>query len=255
MIIWEEDFTDGDITDWDLYAWEMTNDIHTTPIDSGFSVIDGVLYTPDYASYGKKSHAIHNSTQAYGSWSFDWLVSSPAHIGIEFMFTDVLTNYNLTGLHQTQLNYTGYAVLLVSFPTVLGLGLRTPGINLLKFKNTDNTSIIRVLDTHEFAATVTGTHHIEISRSLQGLFTVYYDSELTLQATDNVTTTSEKFGITSWLADTGIDNITISDSYNPPPSTTTTTSTTTQSAEGYVLWMLIPSFIVLMIVRRRKANE
>jgi hypothetical protein len=250
-IVWEENFKGEGLNDWDSYGWDMPLDYHETPIDPGFSVNDGVLRAPDYSSYGKKSNAIHDSTVAYGTWSFDWLVSSPAHIGIEFMLTDLLnTNYNYTGLHTSQMNYTGYAVLLISFASNPGLGLQAPGINLLKFKNHDNVSIVGVLDTHKFAANIVGSHNIEINRDLNGQFSVYYDSELTLQATDNMTTTSEKFGFTTWRGDSGIDNITVSDT-DPGTLTTTSTATTTNATEGYVLGLLIPSFVVLIIYRKK----
>lgn len=259
-IVWTEDFEAETLTDWDAYGWVMSSDVHTTPIDSGFSVIDGMLRAPNYADYGKKSHINHDSATAYGTWSFDWLVSSPAHVGIEFMLTDLRTNFNLTGLHQNQVNFTGYAVLLVSFSASPGLGLQAPGINLLKFVNRNNYSLVTVLDTHKFAAEVVGPHHIEISRTLQGQFTVYYDSEVTLQGFDNITTTSEKFGITSWRGDSGIDNITISDTFIAPPTTTTTTTspttttTTTATADGFVLWLLIPSFGILIVLRKKGKN-
>lgn len=207
---WSEDFKDGNYNDWDTMAYNSSN-IWTgklTRSDAQFSVIDEALTSPDFDSFQDSAHAYHDSTAAYGSWSFDWSISNDkqSYDAVEFIFSDERTNYNWSGLHENEKNLTGYGLVLGSYdePKVLS---KTPGLTLAKFKNTDNRSIASILLDHRFDGSMEGTHHIRINRNRDGEFKVYFDGELTIRVTDNEYKSSEKFGFTSWIGASSISNI------------------------------------------------
>jgi hypothetical protein len=86
---------------------------------------------------------------------------------------------------------------LISSSDTGGLtGAAIPGITLASYGPSTT-----VLDIYEFASNITGTHHIEIERDLQGKFKVSYDSQVVIQFTDNTASTSERFGFLSFKGD------------------------------------------------------
>ncbi|UCG03726.1 MAG: hypothetical protein JSW11_07015 [Candidatus Heimdallarchaeota archaeon] len=77
-----------------------------------------------------------------------------------------------------------------------------------------------------------------------GQIRVYFDSELTLQATNNVTTTLEKLFIGSFKGDTGFDNIIINTTPSTPaPTPTTSNDTNGGSTPAFELVFVVPIIV------------
>ncbi len=239
-VVWTEDFT-GDPDDWSFGNWGVNPDDTWYSTGTGYSVVDGVLRAPNNQDFSNLSMAHRDSTVAYGNWSADWFIASGTdHLAYDvliFMITDLVHDYNATGLTESQYlaNTIGYGLVLVSSSDwSVFEGYRDPGITLVRFPSPTVT-----LDTYKFTADIEGSHNIEITRNLQGQISVYFDTELKLQATDNVTTTSEKFFLVSFKGDSGFDNITVSENI---PTTT----------ESFIVWLLFPSLMILVVIRRKR---
>jgi len=250
-VAWTEDFT-GDLDDWSFNNWGVNPDDTRYSTGTGYSVVDGILRAPNNQDFSNISMAHRDSTVAYGNWSADWFIASGTdHLAYDvliFMITDLVHDYNATGLTDSQYlaDMIGYGLILVSSSaTYVYPGGSAPGITLVRYPHAV------ILDTYKFAADIEGSHNIEITRNLQGQISVYFDTELKLQATDNVTTTSEKFSIGSYRGDSGFDNITVSD-LTIETTTTATTTTTTAVTESFIVWLLFPSLMILVVIRRKR---
>ena len=241
-VAWTEDFT-GDPDDWSFNNWGVNPDNTWYSTGTGYSVVDGILRAPNNQDFSNLSLAHRDSTVAYGNWSADWFIASGTdHLAYDvlvFMITDLVHDYDPTGLTESQFlaDTTGYGLILVSSSaTSVSIGASAPGISLIRYPSV-------ILDTYKFAADIEGSHNIEITRNLQGQISVYFDTELKLQATYNVTTTSEKFYLSSYKGDSGFDNITVSGK---------TTTTTTKTAESFIVWLLFPSLMILVVIKRKR---
>ncbi|MHA2425954.1 MAG: hypothetical protein ACXAEF_14280, partial [Candidatus Thorarchaeota archaeon] len=94
--VWTEDFevsTVNELDDWVLQGYELISGTFYQ-VDHGFTIVDGELlaedvYVPWSIYLSQVRRAIHNSSVAYGTWSFDWRASKSqdAYDSIEFMFT------------------------------------------------------------------------------------------------------------------------------------------------------------------------
>lgn len=220
----------------------MISGIHEPLDDPGFSVVDGVLRAPNHQGYNNKTIARRDSAVAYGTWSFDWLASSVAYYAIQLILNHPENNFNITGMHEDDRDFTGYSILIDTLSSTF------PRIYLLKLYKEGGVWIHPALDSHYFDAGFERTHHIDVTRDSEGQFHVYFDTILVLKATDNDFTTSQKFSILSWSGDSGIDNISVSDTVDypssPPPGIPAT-------IWGYIVWMAIPTIMILIIMRKK----
>ena len=214
-IIWSEDF-EGPLDDWEFRGYSY--DTVFMPNDSvAPSIVNGTLQMPNIRVL-TESQFFRNSTVAYGTWSFDWHVApGDDHSSVDGIFL-VINNFpnNLTGLSNSQLASTisGYVLILISADRPSSQ-YADRSITLAKYLSYS----FSILEYHQFTASITGFHHIDVTRNLQGEFKVYYDSNLIIQYTDNTITTSEKCVIVSWMGDSAFDNITVSDSIDIPRTT------------------------------------
>ena len=205
VLAWEEDFDGimiGDLTDWDFYGWDMQGNNHDPQIDPGFGILGGVLRSPNYTDLGNNSRTHRDSTVAYGMWSFDWFPSTDAINAVEIILNEPEGNFNLTGILETDVTFTGYA--LAFYHGDFG---PSPSIELLKLHQIGGRFTPTILDSYQFLSEITMPIHIEVNRNLEGRFEVKLDSSVILEATDNEFTESQKFGFTTWVGYTGIDNI------------------------------------------------
>ncbi|MFX1285625.1 MAG: hypothetical protein ACFFB5_18440 [Promethearchaeota archaeon] len=127
----------------------------------------------------------------------------------------------------------------------------------------------RTLTSYDIPGTkITGSHHIDITRDLNGEFNVYIDSNHIITVTDNIITTSERIFFRSHLGDSAFDNIIVPDSVDKTPpetsetsetTTVTTTSTTTTiettNAADYPQMLVLVSSISVIIILRNKRNK
>ncbi|MHA2032270.1 MAG: hypothetical protein ACW99A_03950 [Candidatus Kariarchaeaceae archaeon] len=252
---WSDDFpVDGAPNDWEFYAYERGDGggggphIPVSDDNLHIRVRNGVLMAPHYNdlpygyNFAIRSEAYHNSTQAYGTWSFDWITSAEverthgAIIDLSFIISSENDLWNMSGLSSQEwiADKTVYGLTLVSRTKAhLGAGLgwkaAAPGISLVIIEK----GLFEYVDIHEFEQNIEGTHHIEIQRIETGEINVSYDQDLILNYIPNNQSfghvaESEKFAYSSIIGDSGIDNLEIS-SIIDPPTTITTDSTTTST--------------------------
>ena len=234
--VWQENF-EGTIDDWDCYSYSVTGSgTHQSIDDPGYSVANGIFQAPNYSENDVNiTFAFRNSTVAYGIWEFDWVASLEYRDLIEIIFNQEENNFNFSGVNYYDLAVSGYFIVISSTHSIL------PIIRLKKFTVSSGVQSESVLDDHNFEADLEGSYHVKVTRNSEGEFEVYFNDTLVLEATDTAITTSQKFGVSSWLGASGIDNITVSDIDPVIPATT----------GGYIVWTVIPTIILLVIVRKK----
>lgn len=245
IITWEDDFEDGNLDDWLFNAWEIHSEIYNPPIDPGFNIINGILRAPDYPYFNDTSRnmtsALHNSTVAYGIWNFDWVPQESPTEEAFFDIVAIIYNINhqldLTGLSVLDKSAYGYTIRIYHNST--GVATR---ISLTKRVGPPPSTT--TLETYDLTPAVMESIHIEVTRDRKGHFKVYYDAALIIEATDNDITTSDHFVFRSYVGDTGIDNITINDAISSNGSIPASTV-------GFIIGMMTPTFIILVILRKR----
>jgi hypothetical protein len=234
-VVWEETFEGYD--DWEFFGaegWYYFE--NATTFVPEFILGDGTLRASDILSIENlnTSQALHTSTVAYGTWSFDLTLPDPSiySFTIEFVYNSVDNYYRFdkaANLPVYLSNKTGY-----------GLGFSNDENVFICYKGEDGHETVETT----FNTTLTGNHHFDITRSTDGLFIVYVDKDKgnpIIQYTNNDTTTSKKFGLTS-LAGLQIDNITVSDSVDPPPNGT----------DYPHIFVLFVTFSVIIILRKKR---
>ncbi|UCE12923.1 MAG: hypothetical protein JSV04_12115, partial [Candidatus Heimdallarchaeota archaeon] len=165
--IWTEDFKDLDGWDLSRFTINPMTGVHTQDDVSGFSLVDEALTAPNSQNWYNPSRALYNSSVAYGTWSFDWVVaegdSHKAHDGILFIHTDREHNYNLTGLTQAEYyaGLSGYVLVLSTFSFSDGPATY-PGLAIVKY--TTQEPGYEFLGSHQLSTAPVGSHHIDITR-------------------------------------------------------------------------------------------
>jgi hypothetical protein len=190
--VWSDDFDDGDFDGWTICEnwlydsgsnWSATNYyLQCTQSDSGI--------------------ISHLSDTAYGTWICDFKVDE-AQVELGTYASIVFISSNLDGATDDLACYW------ISF----SVGSTSEGYifapSLEKYKDTDGATIANS-ETH---LPVAGWHHIEVTRTTGGLFSVYHNGSLILQGTDTDIDTSELFSF--WTSRWSMfDNIVVDDA--PP---------------------------------------
>jgi hypothetical protein len=221
------------------------------------SIIDGWLKMPDDPMTDPEmarppvGQAEHASSVAYGTWSFDWAVEPGENHESVDIVSFIANNHSseTAQLLPFEVNVTGFWLWLLSGQKLGWMGdPDRPMIALVSYEGGVG-GVSGVEGRHQFSSPITGSHHIAITRTLQGDFQVFFDSTLIIEASDNSTTTSEKFVITSWVGDSAFDNIVVSNSIDshyitvPAPAAP---SFPTQEEETNLLELL--PFAILVIV-------
>ncbi|MHA2252042.1 MAG: transcriptional regulator [Candidatus Kariarchaeaceae archaeon] len=218
---WEDDFEKSTLDNWNLFSYNSSDiwDGVYSKSDSPFNISNGALTSPDLQGFTEAAKAYRSSSNAYGSWSFDWTVSDDGRSfdAAEFILNDYSQNFNWTGLSKNELNLTGYSLVLVSYDETSAEST-SPGLDLVKLSNSGSNLLTRSLDSYNFDSPLEGTHHIDIERDVDGEFKIYFNSELVIQVVDNSITTSEKFGLVSWIGASSFDNIIVSGVTTASPS-------------------------------------
>ncbi len=212
---WEDNFANEELEEWNTYACS-SDDIWNSPCDynnTKFEVTGGSLSAPSSTGFNYVTRAFHNSSIAYGTWSFDWTVSEnkKSFDAVEFAFTDHKHEYNWTGTNPSTRRWSGYSLVMVSWDIPVWQGSNGPGLHLIKFINSSSAFSTSTVKSVKFNSTISGTHHIDITRNNTGEFNIFFDSELVINITDNRYQTSEMFAFVSWEGDSSFDNIYVSD--------------------------------------------
>ena len=233
---WSDDFNDGNIDGWTVQGWNYTEDPPTS-LPGNFTADDLTL-----RAYGEgTNHAYHTSATAYGSWCFD-LYSVPTpnnHSYIAFVSGPATEITGSPGWESTVPYEYGIAVVNGEFA----------GFNntfILYRRNQGNLNIIP-LGEYEVNE-MTGWHHINVTRDLEGNFQVYINDTLRITAVETAYSTSEIFSFYT-LAGYALDNIVV----EPVPTTTTTTPTTIPTNGGgeppdMTLFLIIGGGIAVVVI-------
>jgi hypothetical protein len=211
-VVWQDDFDDGNYDGW------------STSSQAGFSAANGYLETQIDSTWSWISRP---SDVAYGSWQFDvYAVDTPANHCYVYIISSGI-NYRLcvwTG------SWTG------------GITIPGPGFDLLK-EIDDVTEIA----SYYPGTPVTGWYTINFTRTEAGEFSIYIDSVLRMQVTDNDITESTTFRFAAqggWR----IDNVVVSSL----PSTSTPPPPGIPGFPIEALLLAIPLALTVAMLRRRK---
>ncbi len=230
LLVWDEDFENPPF-DWFLHNYNYTGTWINTPNNFPPIIANGALHmsTPSEML----ASAIHNSTIAYGSWSFDFHISFDQIQESVSRIMFIGNNYgggdlNLTGKAYSWANNqpSSYVIYITSGTDMWGLTFNT--ITLKIWKPGYPTHIWETLADYMFSSPIIGSHNMTITRnSTQGEFHVYLDSEHLFQVSNNEINTSEIFEFASYIGDISFDNLTVNDETTTNTTTTTTPTTTT----------------------------
>jgi hypothetical protein len=202
-------------------------------------VENGVLRMPNTQDGWHVSHAVHSSTIAYGTWSFDWYVNAGKDHQVYDIISFIVNNMGPTEQSgEIPENMTGYALVLIPGEKIISSQI-SRSVSLVIWRN--DSVQWTTLNHYQFSDTLKGTYHIDITRNITGKFSVYFDGKLKFQVTDNSTTTSESFAFVSWYGDTTYDNLKISN----------TMDVTSQQADYPPLVIVIVSIGVVIILRKK----
>jgi len=181
-VVWSYDFTDGNYTGW-------------TVINGTYSAEDQVLRAASADDYCSISH---ESSVAYGNWSFDVYHNAsvnPLYFDIYSFIADELVDgpYTTTYLHQ-KVPLNGYTLEF----GILGASVR-------RWTDGDGLTIGAV-----GGLTFSGWRTVEINRDSAGHFAIYVNGTLVEELDDATFTTSELFG---WSSKPGhaIDNVIVNE--------------------------------------------
>ncbi|MHA2264424.1 MAG: hypothetical protein ACXAEN_18685, partial [Candidatus Thorarchaeota archaeon] len=164
-VVWSDDFNDGNMDGW------TTHEISGQP--PNFTIVDGVVYS----EHGEDllNVASHESSVAYGTWSFD-------------VYINRLTGVEIIDTAELGTNYTqdGYEVIFATEPWG---GVGSTSIQLVELIATSGTTWdYNRLDYH--LMNPAGWHHVNVTRDNTGYFCVYLNSTPVLEAIDTTVTTS-----------------------------------------------------------------
>lgn len=186
-VVWSDDFNDGDYDGWIIYEngsnWSATNKY--LQIDQG--------------SVGGISHP---STVAYGTWSFDYKVNETSFDGtaVDFISNDV----NEVGIGYWNCYWLSFALAYTQESRGIALSLH--------YYNYSTGGV--TIDSAEDYIPLAGWHHIEVTRTRAGLFSVYHNDSLIMQGEHTEMETSELFVLNGDHLEM-YDNIVVSDDSDP----------------------------------------
>ncbi|MFW9793108.1 MAG: hypothetical protein ACFFEE_02305 [Candidatus Thorarchaeota archaeon] len=189
-IVWSDNFDDMDISDWQLFA--VDRDLPEPLLPGNSTAEEGVL-----RHLGMEwAYAGHNSSVAFGSWSFDVDVQDNVDDEFLVLFMSEIWNYDWP-----ERNTAGeaYGIAFYLSPTDVEIDL---------VKTSHDTGHL-YLDEYTVPGLV-GWNSFIVTRELSGQFYVYMNGELILEGKNMQHTTSERFYFIG-SGGPAIDNITVDD--------------------------------------------
>ncbi|MGY5864211.1 MAG: hypothetical protein RTV41_06370 [Candidatus Thorarchaeota archaeon] len=192
-IVWSDNFDDEDISDWQLFKVNHSATPDTL-LPGNSTAVGGVLRHLET----EWSYAGHNSSVAFGTWTFDVDIQEPVdewHFYVAFIseiFDDDWLTYGQIG--------SAYGV---------GFYIHDTGSTEFRLTKGNHATGASFLDSY-FGNNIIGWRNIIVTRELSGQFHVYLNGDHILQAKDLQHTTSERFYFIS-PGGPAIDNLTVSD--------------------------------------------
>jgi hypothetical protein len=193
-LIWSENFDDGNISEWNIYGINATGPLPDELCIGNFSLDGGVMR----ATGEEWNIASHNSTVAYGTWSFDMDVQIPED-ETHYIVAFIQYHFSQRDLNEGRLS-PGYA--LGFYFTIGG----NQEIRLIRGSH-DLSPKALFLDYY-YSQDITGWKHFIVTREPSGQFYVYMNGTLILGGKNTDYTTCERFSF-STHANPAIDNIVV----------------------------------------------
>lgn len=208
-IVWSDDFNDGNYDGWiitGIYA-----PVNSTWVDTvgTAEVIDGELWFTGEQHFRNFSYAVHESTVAYGSWSFDVNVrpisGSSNHTHIYF-----LDSRSPEDVPDFQSPYSSYDILIYSAPWTI-----EPPDWMVPFDNTAPSILLvrRSLGSGVAIGTyqvdeINGLYRFNVTRDETGRIQVFLNDTSIIDVTEQRSITPRSFYLNS-EAGIGYDNIVV----------------------------------------------
>lgn len=194
-IVWEDDFNDEDISDWNIYEinWTLPDGVANFTVDplDLVNVSDGVLRMIG----PEMTFASFNSSVAYGSWTFDVDLQHPEdfnRFGVSFIAEKF-------GEHWLPADGSSNSYFLSFWFDTYEI----------RFARNTYPGTTNFLDSY-YLSDFTGWKSFIVTREPSGQFYVYLNGVLILDVLDNTHTTSERFTFFG-MANPAIDNVTVHD--------------------------------------------
>jgi hypothetical protein len=195
-IVWSESF-ENDLDDWSIYGINHTADPDYL-IDGNFSINGGVLR----ATGPEWNHASHNSSVAFGTWSFDVDVQKPVD-EFHFYVAFSVAHFSQRDLDEERLS-PGYAV---------GFYIIDTGPDEIRLvRGSHDLSPNALFMDYYYTQNIIGWHNIIITRQDRDptyQFYVYMDGTLILEGRNKDYSTGDRF-LLATPSNPAIDNITVS---------------------------------------------
>ncbi|MHA2168825.1 MAG: hypothetical protein ACXAB7_02830 [Candidatus Kariarchaeaceae archaeon] len=227
--VFSDDFDDGNLQGWDLWGWNWTTSVIYEW--EGSMINDNGILTAENPQNGMWSYACQESTVAYGTWSFDWLPS--ATNGQDFV--SFISEDSWDWVNRTQIK-TANSYYLWLNPGNAGV---IQGIQLQKHSGTVLNANV---GTYSAPEVLEGWHSIDVTRTSNGQFKIFFDDELVIEEIDTDVTESAKFCF-GLDGDSAFDNVRISDSVDKQDD---------ESSLDFPVTLLIGIFALPVVLRRRK---
>ncbi|MHA2068561.1 MAG: hypothetical protein ACXABY_29720, partial [Candidatus Thorarchaeota archaeon] len=191
-VVWSDDFNDGNYDGWTICNNPVYNSGSEWSADNNHLQLDQDIWCDFFGvNWGIISYP---SEVAYGTWSFDFKFDEAQLESGDFASISFISN----SLDGDSIN--DWRCYWIFFDAVT-----TSEFEIKLRKN-----VMTILDTYETLVPVAGWHHIEVTRTTAGLFSVYHNGALIMEAEDTAIDTSELF-VFSPQAGAMFDNIVVDD--------------------------------------------
>ncbi len=204
-VIWQDNFDDPNLPGWTTFAYETA--ISNVIVEGNFSAESGILTVLD----DDLNFARHNSIVNVGTWSFDMFVPD-IEVVEGAIYVYIMSNGSRA---------------IPTYPSdFIAIGAWKQGVmpswNFISWTLKGFQSIIHSSITRD---PVQGWHHIDISRTSDGHFYIYFNGTFEDDFTYNDVTTSTYLEFYCYSANgAAIDNLVVNDTPIEPTLTPTTTS-------------------------------
>ena len=225
-VVWSDDFNDGNDFGWATCLNEVfSNGSEWSATDNNLRLVE----SDDDNDQGYDWGIIgHTSAVAYGTWSFDFRFNeTQVEVGT-FASIMFISNYFMD--KDVFDDWTTYWVYFEATTTS-------------EFTVKLRKNVLTILDTYETTIPVAGWHSMNVTRTEAGLFSVYHNGDLIMQAEDTEIDESELF-VFAGNEGAIIDNVVVYDEVHTPPSPTTPP----EPIDWFTIAIVGASAVVILVV-------
>ena len=239
-IQWEENFENPPFDDWTLQGYELINGRFYYH-DNSPNIENGRLNMPG-TDHPFGLGAYHNSTNAYGTWSFDWIIPDEV---LQFAQVAIFFAGNLpVYLNGSDIDPPTLNTYLVYIETVHN-SLEDNCFNVTFGEY--NYGVWRFVEEYAFPEPITGVVHFDITRDpADGTIRIYTNAspKPIITVVNNRIKTSERLCFWTWEGVSSIDNVVVYD---------TVEKTEPKSNPAFTIEViLLPLFLGILYSRKRR---